>query len=87
MLIAVNIYSARYKHHNNGVAERILNHAGQAGKYWNTDVSQRWQAFLAPAGCEALKKVSTMTYPRELEELTYEEIVRIILKKYTTEKN
>ena len=37
--------------------------------------------FLAMTGYEAMKKISTMAYPRELEELTYEEIVRIIKRK------
>ena len=35
---------------------------------------------------EALKKITTVTYPREWEKLTYEEIVGIIKKKYTAKK-
>ena len=37
--------------------------------------------FLAIAGYKAVKKLSIIAYPRKLEELTYEEIVRIIKKK------
>ena len=40
----------------------------------NTDL------FLSMAGCEAVKKIMTMAYPKELEELTYENIVRIMEK-------
>ena len=36
--------------------------------------------FLATPRCETVNKISTMAYPGELEELTYEEIVRIIKK-------
>ena len=43
--------------------------------------------FLAMAGYEAVKKISTMASLRKLKESTYEEIVGIIQKKYTTNKN
>ena len=36
--------------------------------------------FLYTAGCETVKEISTMAYPKEFE-LTHEEIVRIIKKK------
>ena len=42
--------------------------------------------FLATEGCEAGKKISTMAYPRELEESTYEEIVRITKKNIRRKK-
>lgn len=34
--------------------------------------------FMATAGCEAIMKVATMVYPRELEEMTFEEISQVI---------
>ena len=34
--------------------------------------------FLVTAGCEAIQKVSTMAYPRNLEELTFKEIGEVI---------
>ena len=34
--------------------------------------------FLATAGCEAIQKVSTMAYPRNLEDLTFKEICEVI---------
>ena len=36
--------------------------------------------FLATTGCEAVNKILTMADPKELEEITYGEIVRIIKK-------
>ena len=42
--------------------------------------------FLATAGCEAVKKIATMAYPTELEELTFEEIVKIINKNIRPKK-
>ena len=36
--------------------------------------------FLATAGCEAIQKVSTMAYQRNLEELTFKEISEVIKK-------
>ena len=42
--------------------------------------------FLDTASCEAIKKILTMAYPRELGELIYEEIVRIVKKKITKQK-
>ena len=41
--------------------------------------------FLATAGCEAIQKVSTMSYPRNLEEMTFKEI-REVIKKNTRPK-
>ena len=42
--------------------------------------------FLSTTGCEVVKKISTMAYPRELEELTYEAVVRIIRKNIRLKK-
>ena len=42
--------------------------------------------FLATAGCETVKKISTVLYPNELEELTYEENVRIITNNIPQKK-
>ena len=43
--------------------------------------------FLVAAGCKTVKKISTMVYRRELEELIYEEIVRIIKKNIPPPKD
>ena len=37
--------------------------------------------FIATAGSEAIQKVSTMAYPRNLEELTFKEIGEVIIKR------
>ena len=42
--------------------------------------------FLATVGCEAKKKISRGTCPREVEELTYEEIARLIKKNVRPKK-
>ena len=42
--------------------------------------------FLATAGCEAIMKISLTTYPRELEELTFNQIKKIFLKNIRPKK-
>ena len=42
--------------------------------------------FLATAGCEAIQKVSTMAYPRNLEELTFKEIGEVIKRNIRPKK-
>ena len=42
--------------------------------------------FLATAGCEAVMKISTMAYPRNLEDLTFEEISQVIRKNMRPKK-
>lgn len=42
--------------------------------------------FLATAGCEAIMKVSTMAYPTNLENLTFEKISQIIRRNMRPKK-
>ena len=42
--------------------------------------------FLATAACEAIKKISWVTYPRELEKLTFNQIKEIIRKNIRPKK-
>lgn len=42
--------------------------------------------FLATAECKGVKKFSTMCYPSELEEMTFEEIVKVIKKNIRPKK-
>ena len=42
------------------------------------EVNEITEMFLATAGCEAVQKVSTMAYPRNLEKLTFKEIGEVI---------
>lgn len=41
---------------------------------------------MASAVCEAVRKISIMAYPEELEDLTFSEISDIIKKKVATKK-
>ena len=41
---------------------------------------------LATAGCKAIQKVSTMAYPRNLEELTFKEIDKVIERNIRPKK-
>ena len=43
--------------------------------------------FLSTAGCEAIMKVSTMAYPTNLEDLTFEKISQIIRKNIRPNKS
>ena len=42
--------------------------------------------FLATAGCKAIQKVSMMAYPRNLEELTFKEIGKVIKRNIRPKK-
>ena len=42
--------------------------------------------FLTTAGCEAIQKISTMAYPRNLEELTFQEISEVIKRNIRPKK-
>ena len=42
--------------------------------------------FLATAGCEAIMKVSTMAYPTNLEDLTFEKLSQIIRRNMRLKK-
>ena len=42
--------------------------------------------FLASAGCEAIMKISVMAYPKDLKELTLQEIKQIIRNNFKAEK-
>ena len=42
--------------------------------------------FLATVGCEAIQKVSTMVYPRNLEKLTFKEIGTVIKRDIKPKK-
>ena len=42
--------------------------------------------FLAIAGCEAIQKVSTVAYPRNLEELIFKEISEVIKRNIRPKK-
>lgn len=41
-------------------------------------VNEETDLFLASAGCDAIKKISVMIYPKMLEDLTFEEITNIL---------
>ena len=43
--------------------------------------------FLATAECEAIQKVSTMAYPRNLKELTFKEIGEVIKRNIRPKKS
>ena len=89
---SVNFYPARYTYHNNGLTDelehietwiRCFAVLARIKKLKDEKASRReneiTDIYLATAGGEALKKISKMAYPRELE-FTHEEIVRIIMK-------
>ena len=42
--------------------------------------------FLATAGCKGIQKVSMMVYPRNLEELTFKEIGKVIKRNIRPKK-